>query len=55
MKIQVVLNIEVDTEETRGAITDRLGIFDYDSLSGCFDDVIDEVGEITSIELESID
>ena len=54
MTIQLVLNLEVDTEESAGAIEDRLGIFDYDSLSGSFDDVLDEVAEITSIELENI-
>lgn len=54
MKLQVVLNLEIDTDETRDAIIDRLGIFDYDSLSGCFDDVLDEVAEITDIKMESI-
>jgi hypothetical protein len=55
MKIQLVLNLEIDTTETAGAIEDRLGIFDYDSLSGSFDDVLDEVAEITSVELENVE
>lgn len=54
MKVQLVLNLEIDTEESAGAIEDRLGIFDYDSLSGSFDDVLDEVAEITSVELEAV-
>ena len=54
MKVQLVLNLEIDTEESAGAIEDRLGIFDYDSLNESFDDVLDEVAEITSIELETV-
>lgn len=54
MKVKLVLELEIDTEETRGAIEERLGILDYDSLIGSFDDVLDEVAEISSIELEEV-
>ena len=54
MKVKLVLELEIDTEETRGAIEERLGILDYDSLIDSFDDVLDEVAEISSIELEEV-
>lgn len=55
MKVKLVLELEIDTEESSGAIEERLGILDYDSLIDSFDDVLDEVAEINSIELENVE
>ena len=54
MTIKLELLLNVDSEESGSAVCDRLGLLDYDSLIGSFDDVCDEVVDIKSIELDDI-
>ena len=56
MKVKLVLNIDIDTDETKSVIEDRLGICDYDSFIR--DEVnyaLDEFGEVKDIEMDSIE
>lgn len=51
-----MLNIEINTDEPKSVIEDRLGICDYDSFIR--DEVnyaLDEFGEVKNIEMESIE
>lgn len=56
MKVKLVLNIDIDTDETKSVIEDRLGCCDYDSFIR--DEVnyaLDEFGEVKDIEMDSIE
>jgi hypothetical protein len=56
MRVKLVLNIDIDTDETKSAIEDRLGCCDYDSFIR--DEVnyaLDEFGEVKDIEMDSIE
>lgn len=54
MKFQLVLNIEVESEETKSMIEGRLLNFNYNELSNSLSEPLDEFGEVTSVELEEI-
>ena len=54
MKVEIKLSFDVNTDEERDLVVDRLSIFDYSSLCDSFEDVLDEFGEVTDIELEDI-
>ena len=56
MRVKLVLNIDIDTDETKSVIEDRLGCCDYDSFIR--DEVnyaLDEFGEVKNIEMDSIE
>lgn len=56
MIVKLMLNIEINTDEPKSVIEDRLGICDYDSFIR--DEVnyaLDEFGEVKNIEMESIE
>ena len=56
MKLQVTLNVYIDTEEDASVIKDRLASCDWDSLvSDEINDLcLDEFGEVDGIDLECI-
>lgn len=51
-KIQLVLSIEVESDETKEVIEERINSVNTDTLIGSFDETLDEFGEVTSIEVE---
>ena len=56
MRVKLVLNIDIDTDETKSVIEDRLGCCDYDSFIR--DEVnyaLDEFGKVKDIEMDSIE
>ena len=50
--IQLTLTIEVESEETKSAIQERLGSVNIDSLKESFEDTLDEFGDVNSVEVE---
>ena len=52
MVVRVVLDINIDTGESKSAIVDRLKSIDYNSLlCDDVDDALEEVGEVNCVEL----
>lgn len=56
MRIKLVLNIDIDTDEPKSVIEDRLGCCDYDSfIRDEIEYALDEFGEVENIEMDSIE
>ena len=56
MRIKLVLNIAIETDETKSTIEDRLGCCDYDSfIRDEIEYALDEFGEVNDIEMDSIE
>lgn len=56
VRIKLTLNIDIDTEESKSAIADRLKCVDYGSvLTDDIDYALDEFGEVDGIEMDDIE
>ena len=55
MVVRVVLDVLIDTDESKSAIVDRLKSIDYNSsLCDDVDDALEEVGEVGYVELNDV-
>ncbi len=55
MKVKVTLEIEINTDEPKSVIEDRISSCDWDSLvSEEMEFALDEFGEVESVELDEV-
>ena len=56
MVVKITVNVEIDTDEEKSVIVDRLRSCDYSSLMDYdLDYALDELGEVESIELDTVE